>query len=92
MTWEECKSLIDADYARLPQRRLGKLGYLITSHSFKITYWFRIGSYLKERGIWFKPVLLILSLLYKHYAFKTGIQLPLGTRVGGAFYLNTLGQ
>lgn len=56
---------------------------MITNASFKITFWFRIGSYLKEkRGPLFKMLYLMVYVIYKHYQYLTGIQLPLGTDVG----------
>jgi len=103
MTWKECLELIDADYARLNKRRFGKFGYLITNHSFKITFWFRIGSYLRSKSGFYKLLLAIVWPIYKHYEYKTGIQLPLGVSVGGGLkfphfgtiiisYLATIGK
>jgi len=92
MTWKETKELINADYARLPKRRMGKLGYLLTSHSFKITFWFRLGSFLKGKsGLW-RILLLFVSAIYKHNSYKTGIQMPFGTPVRGGYFLLILAQ
>lgn len=92
MIWKECKKLIKADYVQLVQReektaiRYILLGCkkLITNASFKVTFWFRIGSYLqyKTNPLW-KPLYWIVKLIYKHYQYKTGCQLYLGTKVGG---------
>ena len=60
MTWKECKECIKADLSRLaPNGYMGGGKYLVTNASFKITFWFRIGSYLKgKRGVLYKMVLL----------------------------------
>ena len=83
MNWKETKDLINADYKRFPKRTIGKFGYLISNHSFKITFWFRIGSYLKNKKGFWKILYVLVSLIYKHYAYKTGIQMPFGTPVKG---------
>lgn len=61
----------------------GGVKYLITNPSFKITFWFRIGSYLKEKkGALFKLLYYVVFIIYKHYQYLTGIQMRLGTKVG----------
>ena len=56
---------------------------LITNASFKVTFWFRIGSYLQAKQcVLFKPLYWFVSWIYMHYKFKTGIQMPLGTQIG----------
>ena len=92
MTWKECKQLISEDYSRLNKRRFGILGCLITNHSFKITFWFRICSFINEKGRRvFRFLLLPIWLLYKHNQYKTGIQLTLGTKIGGGAYFAHFG-
>lgn len=92
MDWKECKHLIKADYFQLMSNTKyttvqlinGMIIKIITNASFKITFWFRLGSYLrtKKNPLW-KPFCFIVAVIYKHNQFKTGIQLPLGTKVGG---------
>lgn len=84
MKWKECISLIKADYATLVPGggKIKFLKMLIFNPSMNITFWFRIGSYLKKRSGAFKLLYLLVSLIYYHYKFKTGIDLPLGTRIG----------
>lgn len=91
MKWGECKNLIEADYLRLNKRKGGKLGYLITNHSFKITFWFRIGSFLKGKGGLYKLLLFFVSIIYKHNQYKTGIQLPFGTPICGGLLFTHFG-
>ncbi len=82
MTITDCINFINSDYRRLAPVNYGIVRYLITNASFKITFWFRIGSFLKQkRGLW-QILYFIVAIIYKHYQYKTGIQLPLGTKVG----------
>lgn len=62
---------------------MGGVIYLATNASFKITFWFRIASFFKQKKGLFYYCLYVLSfVVYKHYNYKTGIQLPPGTNVG----------
>lgn len=82
--FKELISLIGADLYRLSQSKntyFKLFGFLITNASFKITFWFRVGSYLKAKR-YLKPLYLMVFIIYKHVQYKTGIQLPLGTSVG----------
>lgn len=90
MYFADCKRLIKSDYARLPKKKLGCFFYLITNASFKITFWFRVGSWLKDKSGVFRFLYAVVCIIYKHYNYLTGIQLPLGTRVGGGHILSSL--
>ena len=47
MIWKECKSLIVSDLERLTNiNKWGGVKSLLFNASFRITFWFRIGSYL----------------------------------------------
>lgn len=84
MTFKECRTAIQADLGRMtrPGFWVG-LKYLVFNASYKITFWFRIGGYLKSKSnILFKVLYAFVFLVYKHYQYKTGIQMPLGTLVG----------
>ena len=81
-----CLSLIRSDLTRLKKGKylfFQCIRFLITNASFKITFWFRIGSYLKNRNdIISKILYFLVILIYKGKQYKTGIQLPLGTPIG----------
>lgn len=87
MTWKETKALIAKDLSRLTPLPVGGgkvLRYLITNHSFKITFWFRVASYLHEKkGLLWKILYSFVYVVYKHYMYKTGIQLLVGAKIGG---------
>lgn len=92
MKWTEIKKLIKADYDQLCgtsqlsriQFIMGGSKKLITNASFKVTFWFRVGSYLKQKhSPLYKPLYWMVKLLYRHIQYKTGCQLYLGTKVGG---------
>ena len=79
MSFKECRGLIDKDKSRFI---VDKTGYKV---SVPFTSLFRFGSYLMSKdniiaslslALFIKPLYMIMSLL-------TGIQLPLGTVVGG---------
>lgn len=54
MTFKECRNLIKKDLDRLaPKGGLRCVKYFITNASFKITFLFRIGSYLKSKNGFF---------------------------------------
>lgn len=83
MKWKECRQFISSDLGRLTSRRFGGVRCLITNASFKITFWFRLGSFLKgKRCIFLRILYGFICVIYKHYQYLTGIQLPLGTNVG----------
>lgn len=81
-----CINLIKSDLKRLRQNHHfipHCIKFLITSASFKITFWFRIGSYLKnKKGFIYKVLYLIVFYIHKKNQYKTGIQLEIGTSVG----------
>lgn len=92
MTWRECKSLIVQDLTRCVEGRktITLIRYLITNSSFKICFWFRIGTYLQKKNLG-----LFYFFVYWHYKqlmYKTGIQLPIGTKVGGGLRFNHFGN
>lgn len=84
MNWKETKRLIRSDLNRLGNiNKWGGVKYLICNASFKITFWFRIGSYLgSKKGIIFKILYYLVFFIHKHNQYVTGIQIPLGTKVG----------
>ena len=84
-SWKETKELIKSDLQRFnTNSKLKLIKYLINNASFKITFWFRIGSFLQQKtGIIFKLLYIITKLIYKHNQYLTGIQLPLGTKIKG---------
>lgn len=84
MTWEECKTQISLDLKRLTNiNKKGGVKYIMTNASFRITFWFRIGCYLKEKRNWFHKILYgIVFLIHKHNQYLTGIQIAFGTQIG----------
>lgn len=61
----------------------GGVKYLLFNASFRITFWLRVGNFLKERNNFiFRLMYAIVFLIYKHQQWLTGIQIPIGTNVG----------
>jgi len=80
----ECWNLILSDLDRLAKNgSFSIIKYLITNASFKITFWFRIGTQLKKsKNPFMKILYLLVFILHKHYEYLTGIMLPIGMDVG----------
>ena len=63
------------------------LRYLITNNSFKFCFWFRLGSWSKGKKR-VLPIYILSWMMHRHYMFKFGIQMPLGTPVKGGLSFN----
>ena len=74
----DCWKLITEDAACFKSDKTGKCTSLL------ITCTFRIGTYLKsKKNIIATIVLFPIRIIYFFFKLFTGIQLPLGTSVGG---------
>lgn len=63
----------------------GGVKNLLFNASFRITFWFRIGSYLITKHHFIaKFCLICVQLIHKHNQYLTGIQLGFGTKIGKA--------
>ena len=82
MKFKDCKSLILSDLDRLSKTKHRVFKYFFFNASFRITFWFRIGTYLQTKsGLLYKLLYGVVFLIHKHNQYLTGIQLPLGTKV-----------
>ena len=78
------RELIVSDLNRLTKANIFSwLRYLLFNASFRITFWFRIGSALKSSNNILSKLLYPI-VFYIHYRnqYKTGIQLSFGTSIG----------
>ena len=85
MNFKQLKILINSDLYRLNYTPSTKniLKAIFFNYSYKITFWFRLGSFLQEKkGFIMKCLYRIVFLIYKHNQYLTGIQLPFGTKIG----------
>lgn len=94
MTFGEFRQLVAMDQHALTRLggRHGLLIRLMFNFDTQVTFFFRLCSYLKSKkfrafGLYY-PVLL----LYRHIMYKTGIQLPPGTPVGGGLAFTHYGS
>jgi len=81
----ELKNQISEDFKRLSESNsmMSYIKFLLMNSSFKITFWFRVGSYLKKKhNIFFRILYLIVFFIHKHNQNLTGIQFALGTDIG----------
>lgn len=89
MDIRELCDLIKKDYSRLPKRGiLGRILFPIFGifyhQSFSVTFWFRVGSYFKsKRNPLIRIFLLPVKIIYYFICHWNGIELPIGTKVGG---------
>lgn len=85
MKWNECKKLIALDYSNTGgQRNLLRFFLsVLRNDSFMLIFWFRIGSFLKDKTGLYHLLYFVVKQIYRHYQFKTGRQLPIGTSVKG---------
>ena len=82
MIWKECKQLIYSDSKRLTNTKHKGIIYFFSNASFKVTFWFRIGSYLQtKKGVIYKFLYYLVFLIHKHNQYLTGIQIALGTPI-----------
>lgn len=88
VTWKTCKQNIFADYKRLKLIGGGNtssiiLKILLNTHK-NIVFFFRVGTFLKtKQNIAARLLYKLIGLWYVRKQLLTGIQLPLGTDVGG---------
>lgn len=95
MNFKICRQLIHEDFRKvLTQQPHGKISeylyilrYLISNNSFKFCFWFRLGSWSKGKKK-VLPIYILSWMMHRHYMFKFGIQMPLGTPVKGGLSFN----
>lgn len=63
-------------------RRFESAGEAIGSASFAISFWFRIATWLFYKNKFFKILGIPVYIWYKLLKLLTGIQLPIGTKIG----------
>ena len=57
--------------------------HYISNESFKVTLWLRLGTYFMcKQSKLYKPLYYFTKIYYKHIQHVTGIQVPIGTRIG----------
>ncbi|WP_252191192.1 serine O-acetyltransferase [Polaribacter sp. Q13] len=84
MTFKECRQDIKSDLGRLTiANKKNALRYLLFNASFKITFWFRLDTYLgAKKNIIFKTLYGLTYVIHKRNQLKTGIQIDFMTTCG----------
>lgn len=83
MNYREMKFLIVEDMAALDKPSFKNfVKYLICNASFKITFWYRVLNWLKDKKV-MRLVYFVIYFYYKHLSYLTGIQLPVASKMGG---------
>lgn len=76
MDKSQLREYIKADLGRMTSpTKKNAIKYLISNHSFKVIFWYRIGQAFPK----FRP---IINVIRKHYAYLTGIQIPQTAVIG----------
>lgn len=80
MRLKETINNIRTDYSRFANWKEA-----FASASFPVSFWFRIATYFKSNRfkIIYYPLYLISVIIFKIHKLATGIQLPVGTKIGG---------
>lgn len=83
MKFRECCKLIKKDWDSYKYNHKSTLS-IMTNPTFALVFWFRIGSWIyQKKNICVKICSIPIRIIYKTITLLTGIQLPLGTCVGG---------
>lgn len=95
-TFRDTKKLVKEDFIKVLTHPcienslkfyLLMLRYLFTNNSFKFCFWFRIASWSKKKKI-LLPLYILAWLMHRHYMYKYGIQLGIGTNIAGGLSFN----
>lgn len=60
---------------------------VVMSSTLKLIILYRIGSFLKTKGILYRPLFFFVALLHRFYEHKLGIVLPLGSIIGPGLHI-----
>ena len=89
MTFSEYKNLVFSDF----YREDGRTGYqnvfkeLIIGESFKYNFWMRTCTFLREYKILKYTLYVMARLMYRHYGYKLGINIPTSAKIGRGLYI-----
>ena len=84
MDFQTFKALLLSDHRRLNPVKGGMIRHLLFHPTFKLVFWFRFVSYLQSsQNLFLKKTGRLFYLILKHYELLNGIQLPVGTNIGG---------
>lgn len=82
-SFKELKDVLKADNKRFNKEETSWETSKINRH---FTFWFRVGSYLLYNVNYYNIIFLkIVRIIYSFYSHWYGIQIPLGTQIGGGF-------
>ena len=62
---------------------------MLQSSTLKLIVLIRLGAYLREKkGVAYRLAYAVTALLHRHYQYRTGIQIPIRTRIGGGMKIS----
>lgn len=77
MRYQEYKEILLEDKMRCYHNSISYLLYK------DFIFWFRLASYLYSKSHFYAPIRRIITCIYNRKQIKYGIQLPIGTEIGG---------
>jgi Serine acetyltransferase len=84
MTYKEYRSTLSEDINRLTlNKHIKACKYYFTTASFKIIFWYRLGSYIKSKKGFLKLFYPLVYFIELHIQWRVGINLVLGTKIKG---------
>ena len=96
MTFQEYKEFILSDLYRIEGKKtilnFIKLTFFTTPTLYKYNFWLRTCRYIKEHRYLKYIFLPFCHLIYKHYCYKYGIDIPYMTDIGKGFYIGHFGS
>jgi serine O-acetyltransferase len=58
---------------------------------FKYTFWLRLASYLRQKGLVWRPGHYLCRIILSRYRVRFGISIPYNTRIGPGLYIGHCG-
>lgn len=89
MRYAEYRQLVRSDLYRLESRSdlRALVRAVLFGQSYKYVFWMRSCSYLGSRRLLKYSLYPFARLLFRHYRYKFGIDIPFTTRIGSGFYI-----
>jgi serine O-acetyltransferase len=63
------------------------INHMFFSPGFNYSFWMRICSYFRENRLFRYTLYYVFMIVFMHYTFKYGIEIPQGTKVGSGLYM-----
>jgi serine O-acetyltransferase len=78
-------------------RYYGKVSFIIFTKElligigFRYSFWMRVNAYLRTKSFFWLPLKIFAKLIFRHYMFKFGMNIPSATEIDSGFYIGHFG-